>query len=86
MLGPFECQGCLCEGETHFCEIVHAGAAPVPPPGPPPEPACVDDAGPSYCKPLPPACAGTPTCACVNTLGCDCAVTGGGVTVTCYFP
>lgn len=85
---PFDCQGCLCDGATHYCLVIHGGApAGNGPKGPPPEPTCDDDASPNDCKPLPAMCAGKPSCACLDMGGaCQCDEMGGGVTVTCVLP
>jgi hypothetical protein len=88
MPGTFDCNGCLCDGATHFCEQVFHDPSPPPPPGPPPEPLCADDAGLSGCKPIPAACLPTATCQCVDPqLGsCVCKVDHAGITVTCTLP
>ncbi|MEP7123871.1 MAG: hypothetical protein ABJE95_23280 [Byssovorax sp.] len=86
MAGMFDCNGCLCDGATHYCELQFGGAAP--PPGPPPEPMCDADAGPIRCKPIPSACLPMATCQCIYPQEgpCTCKVDPGGITVTCNLP
>jgi hypothetical protein len=75
---PFDCGGCPCDGTTHYCAGLAAG-----PVGPGPT------AGPTECVPLPSACNGQPSCACVDPmplLGCTCTQGQGGVRVDCAEP
>jgi hypothetical protein len=67
--GSFACGASTCDGATEYCEVLTGG---IPPP---------DGGAPgvvsSSCSPLPAACAGAATCACVEA-----AVGGGPVTCT----
>lgn len=88
--GVFDCMGMCCDGTTHYCRKASGGPAPAF--GTPPEagPVTCSDAGTSnWCVPLPAACVGAPSCACLGMTPpgpCSCADTGGGITVTCVFP
>jgi hypothetical protein len=88
MPGLFDCNGCLCDGATHYCELVSGGKAPGPPPGPPPQPMCPEDAGAIRCKPIPAECLPMATCKCVDPQQgpCTCTVDPQGITVTCNLP
>jgi hypothetical protein len=90
--GLFDCNGCMCDGATHYCKITLAGAAPShqekPPPGPD---GCTDaDAGaPDGCIPLPSTCLPDPACTCIeaNALAwCACSDESAGLKLTCMLP
>jgi hypothetical protein len=83
--GWFDCQGCLCPGDTHYCLLVSAGMlGPLPPPD---AATCADtDGGSNHCVPLPTGCNGIASCECVDQGFCDCADTGGGLRVHCAYP
>jgi hypothetical protein len=87
--GHFDCGGCACDGATHYCEL-QVGLKKLPPPGPPPEPLCLEPDGmsPNSCKPIPAACLPEATCACVypNLGVCSCKVDPQGITVLCNLP
>jgi hypothetical protein len=84
--GLFDCGGCACDGATHFCLHVAAGAIGAPPP--PDAPAC-DDAGAKGCQPLPASCGNSPSCGCLPSPyggACTCSDVGGGLEVFCALP
>jgi hypothetical protein len=83
-LGWFQCAGCLCNGATHYCYGWTSGAGTTGYDGGPvydPDAACPEQ---SSCIPLPPQCAGNPSCECLGT-GCSCGlVADAGYSVQCY--
>lgn len=84
--GLFDCGGCACDGKTHYCLRIAAGALRAPPP--PDAPSC-DDAGANDCQPLPANCGGVPSCTCLPSPyggACNCNDVGGGLEVFCALP
>lgn len=84
----FDCDGCACDGATHYCRQVYAGAQ-VPPA--PDAGSCSElDAGWSSCIPIPPDCISAPSCACLDTYNgaCQCQLVeeGAGFWVQCFLP
>lgn len=77
--GFFACGDQFCNGATAYCQVTTGGAA-------------IDGSvATGYeCIPLPNTCApDSASCACVQAvqgIGCDCAASGGDVTITCYVP
>jgi len=86
--GWFECSGCLCDGTAAYCTRASGGAPLYPPPPPADAAACPQDGGQTDCKPLPSACNGVASCACVEIPGphCSCEDAGGGILVSCSVP
>jgi hypothetical protein len=83
--GWFDCKGCLCPGDTHYCLSISAGM--VGPPPPPDAATCAEkDSGTNHCVPLPSGCGGVPSCACVDQGFCSCDDVGGGLSVHCAYP
>lgn len=81
---PFDCDGCACDGSTHYCLHVAAGAKTPPLP----DAAACSDAGTS-CIPLPDGCGSTPSCSCIPPKyggACYCSDVGGGLLVFCALP
>jgi hypothetical protein len=75
----FSCGNTACDPTTSYCQITTGGA--------------VDDAGSSLvCAPLPTACTGAASCACIQAgqelspIPCDCIEQGGDVVITCVAP
>lgn len=85
----FDCQGCACDGTTHYCRVDHAGAQKPPAPD---AGACPDGDGGMYshCIPLPSECLPIPTCECLDPFGgaCQCELLEGaaGYFVECFLP
>jgi hypothetical protein len=99
--GPFECNGCICDGTLHFCEFSSGGKAPIvdassdaADDASDAEATCNSDpdAGPvSSCVAIPIDCLPKPTCACVlehasPICTCDIDSTGNGIVVSCIYP
>lgn len=88
--GMFDCRGCGCDGTTHYCVNIAAGAQGVKPFG---TGECQDvtDPGKEGCHPLPSACAGVPACGCLPSPmpgygACFCDDVGGGLSYNCALP
>ena len=93
--GPFDCNGCICDGTLDYCYFAGGGpphpSAPIADAGAPDAlPACDVDASP-WCRPIPIECLPKPTCDCLSqpeSPVCTCAVdpSGDGFHVECVFP
>jgi hypothetical protein len=71
--GVFMCNGCMCDGRTHYCDI-STGLAPA-------FDAAGWDACAGSCLELPDGCAPQPTCACIHLwdwVQCSCRASDGG--------
>ena len=88
--GPFLCNGCLCDGRTHYCDFSSAGA-PVPLAPIFGDAGACADAGSSPCEPLPPGCVPA-NCACLPNESkggaCSCfrSKDGDGLLAGCVLP
>lgn len=60
-----------CDPMTEYCEEMNGG---------------IVASAQFECRPKPAACAGAPTCNCVDAQGCDCTMDGQMVRITCNFP
>jgi hypothetical protein len=89
--GMFDCQGCGCNGATHYCVNIMAGTQVMEPFG---TGECTDVTDPTAegCHPLPADCKGVPSCGCLPSPlpgaggACDCGDSGGGLTYSCALP
>jgi hypothetical protein len=72
--GMFACGHLFCSHGTQYCQATIGGAA--------------DRAGSYACQPLPAACTGTPSCACLTGAACgNCVVSAAGdVMTSCLVP
>lgn len=86
--GWFDCDGCACNGATHYCLVVDSFPF-LPNAPPPPDAASCDTAAGSGCTPLPADCLEAPSCSCIPPKyggGCDCSDDGGGLRMYCVLP
>lgn len=75
---PFDCYGCLCDADIHYCQQVFGGVTQLPMEGCP----LVDpDSLGSGCVLFPERCGGTPSCDCLPTMkgACYCKEVDPGV-------
>lgn len=79
--GWFDCQGCACDGLTHFCLFYEMHFRTNPPDD---AAVCETPEAGDGCLPLPTECGGTPSCACLSSYGCVCSDDGGGLLVDCW--
>ena len=79
--GLFLCYSCTGDGRTHYCNTSEKFPSLDP---------VFGDAGAcgatSRCKPYPPGCLPSPSCACLKSCSCERAESGDGLVAGCFYP